>query len=72
MQNMLRMIGYGENIGSGFPQILDITDAKELCIKKEVSYKGLFQNHAIHHQMGTSNPKRIGNKLGIGKRKSPF
>ena len=23
MQNMLRMIGYGENIGSGFPQILN-------------------------------------------------
>ena len=22
MQNMLRMVGYGENIGSGFPQIL--------------------------------------------------
>jgi predicted HTH transcriptional regulator len=23
MQNMLRMIGYGENLGSGFPMILD-------------------------------------------------
>lgn len=23
MQNMLRMIGYGENLGSGFPMILN-------------------------------------------------
>ncbi len=29
MQNMLRMIGYGENIGSGFPLILSAWDEKQ-------------------------------------------
>ncbi len=24
MQNMLRMIGYGENLGSGFPKIISV------------------------------------------------
>ena len=33
MQNMFRMIGYGENLGSGFPLILNAWNEKHMQVK---------------------------------------
>ena len=43
MQNMLRMIGFGENLGSGFPLILHAWDEKHWTKPKLIEQPELMQ-----------------------------
>lgn len=58
MQNMLRMIGYGENLGSGFPLILSAWDEKHWLKPELIEQPELMQvKLALHIENIADGPK---------------
>ena len=49
MQAMLRMIGYGENLGSGFPLILSVWNEKHWLKPELIEQSELMQVKLILH-----------------------
>lgn len=67
MQNMLRMIGYGENLGSGFPLILHAWNEKHWIKPELIEQPELMQVKLILHIMSepinsTENKRVVVNK----------
>ena len=82
IQNMLRMIGYGENLGSGFPMILDAwrqsgwgePDLKNKIEMDEVElvlplYK--IENHTENHTENYTGLSRIQREILIKLKENP-
>lgn len=77
MQNMLRMIGFGENLGTGFPTMVDAWEKKFHTLPKleenlqinftELTFSGMKKNEASI--ISDSTTKGIGKSIGksIGK-----
>ena len=58
MQNMLRMIGYGENLGSGFPLILSAWNEKHWLKPELIEQSELMQvKLVLHIETITNDPK---------------
>lgn len=63
MQNMLRMIGYGENIGSGFPLILNAWNEKHWMKPELIEQPELMQVKLTLHIMNEEDKdKKIDTK----------
>ena len=60
MQNMLRIIGYGENLGSGFPLILSAWNEKHWLKPELIEQPDLMQVELILHiKNKVNNPKKL-------------
>lgn len=63
IQNMFRMIGYGENLGSGFPLILSAWNEKHWLEPELIEQKDLRQVKLVLHISPANVVKDGGNKL---------
>lgn len=57
IQNMLRMIGYGENLGSGFPLILNAWNEKHWLKPELIEQPELMQVKLVLHIENIEEPK---------------
>lgn len=57
IQNMLRMIGYGENLGSGFPLILNAWNEKHWLKPELIEQSELMQVKLVLHIENIEEPK---------------
>ena len=71
IQNMLRMIGFGKNLGTGFPTMVDAWQKKFHTLPKlednlqinftELTFSGMKRNGELESK---SSPKSIGKSIG--------
>ena len=59
IQNMLRMIGYGENIGSGFPLILSAWNEKHWIKPELIEQTELMQVKLVLHILNEDVPQSV-------------
>ena len=65
MQNMLRMIGYGENLGSGFPLILSAWNERHWLKPELIEQSDLMQVKLILHIETKRMPQRMTLKMTL-------
>ena len=65
IQNMLRMIGYGENLGSGFPLILSAWNEKHWLKPELIEQSELMQVKLVLRIEDKNNVTKAGIKAGI-------
>ena len=59
IQNMLRMIGYGENIGSGFPLILSAWNEKHWIKPELIEQTELMQVKLVLHVLNEGDTQSV-------------
>ena len=70
IQNMLRMIGYGENLGLGFPFILSAWNEKHWLVTEIIEQQDLMQVKLIMHIENKKNvTKDVTKDVTLGRTK---